>query len=229
MVVEATIEVTRGVTTSAHSPQQRSQSLLEHAVRYAQERAWDVFPGTWLEAVDGVPRCVCGASGCAAPGAHPTSSDWAGEATGSANTARRMWTSEPRASVLLPTGRAFDALEVSEAVGCFALARLERMEQSLGPVTFTPDGRMHFFVLPGATAKVPDTVRRLGWSPTSIDLSARGEGDWVAAPPSRLGTRGSVQWARQPTAANRWLPDATELVPALAYACGREAAASRER
>ncbi|MGW7658640.1 bifunctional DNA primase/polymerase, partial [Streptomyces tendae] len=25
-----------------------------------------------------------------------------------------------------------------------------------------------------------------------------------------------------PTAANRWLPDAEELVSALAYACGRE-------
>lgn len=224
-----TIEVTPGITTSAHIPHQRSAPLLEHAVRYAQERAWDVFPGTWLEAVDGHPRCVCGASGCAAPGAHPTSADWAGEATGSATTARRMWSDEPRASVLLPTGRAFDAIEVSEAAGCLALARLERMGQPLGPVTCTPDGRMHFFVLPGAAAKVPDAVRRLGLSPSAVDLCARGEGDWVAAPPSRLGARGCVQWAREPTAANRWLPDAGELVPSLAYACGREAVAARER
>ncbi|MDX6329347.1 MAG: hypothetical protein QOI83_1730, partial [Streptomycetaceae bacterium] len=38
-----------------------------------------------------------------------------------------------------------------------------------------------------------------------------------------------VQWARQPTALNRWLPDAEELLSPLAYACGREAAAVRSR
>jgi len=31
-----------------------------------------------------------------------------------------------------------------------------------------------------------------------------------------------VQWARRPTPANRWLPDAEELISALAYACGRD-------
>ncbi|WP_326808233.1 bifunctional DNA primase/polymerase [Streptomyces sp. NBC_01186] len=224
MVVEETIGVTTGVTTTARIPSQRSEPPLEHAVRYAQERAWDVFPGTWLEAVEGVPRCVCGQPECPAPGAHPAHAGWARDVTGSATTARGLWRKEPRASVLLPTGRAFDALEVSEEAGCLALARMERMEQALGPVTCTPDGRMLFFVLPGAAAKAPDALRRLGWSPRTLDLRAKGEGDWVAAPPSRLGTRGSVQWAREPTAANRWLPDAEELMPTLAYACGREAA-----
>ncbi|NGO73033.1 bifunctional DNA primase/polymerase [Streptomyces boncukensis] len=221
MNVDTTIGVTAGVTTSTYIPRQRTEPPLEHAVRYTEERHWDVFPGTWLEAVDGVPRCACGAADCGAPGAHPLRSGWSREATGSATTARRLWSQEPRASVLLPTGRTFDALDVPESAGCLALARLERMELSLGPVTCVPDGRMLFFVLPGATAKVPDLVRRLGWSPSALDLTARGEGDWVAAPPTRLGTRGSVQWARRPTAANRWLPDAEEVVPTLAYACSR--------
>ncbi|MFG3259297.1 bifunctional DNA primase/polymerase [Streptomyces sp. NPDC048172] len=219
--MDKTIGVTTGVTTTTRIPRQRSEPLLEHAVRYAEERHWDVFPGTWLEAVDGMPRCTCGEARCHAPGAHPVRSSWSGEATGSAATARRMWTKEPRASVLLPTGRTFDAIEVPETAGCLALARLERMELTLGPVICAPDGRMLFFVLPGATAKATDLVRKLGWSPSTLDLRARGEGDWVAAPPTRLGTRGSVQWARQPTAANRWLPDAEEIVPTLAYACSR--------
>jgi hypothetical protein len=60
---------------------------------------------------------------------------------------------------------------------------------------------MRFFVLPGAAAKVPELVRRLGWSPVSLDLA--------------------VQWARRPTPANRWLPDVEELISAVAYACGR--------
>lgn len=136
---------------------------------------------------------------------------------------------DPEASILLPTGRTFDALDVPDSAGFLALARLERMERTLGPVALTPDHRMLFFVLPGAGAKVPDLVRKLGWSPASIDLVARGEGEYVAAPPTRFGGRGSVQWARRPTPANRWLPDTEELIAALAYACGREAAADRDR
>ncbi|WP_173870879.1 bifunctional DNA primase/polymerase [Streptomyces albus] len=233
MVVEETITRTSEAATHPRVPGRRTASPgaspLEHAVRYTQERAWDVFPGTWLETVHGVPRCSCGDAACPAPGAHPARARWADETTGSATTARRLWTTEPRAAVLLPTGRAFDALEVSEAVGCLALARLERMEQPLGPVTSTPDGRMLFFVLPGATAVLPHALRRLGWSPGALDLLARGEGDWVAAPPTRVGARGPVQWAREPNAANRWLPDAGEVLPTLAYACGREGAAAGAR
>lgn len=44
-------------TEAAQIPQQRGTSLLETAVRYAEERHWDVFPGTWLVPGDGVQRC----------------------------------------------------------------------------------------------------------------------------------------------------------------------------
>ncbi|MFE7973631.1 bifunctional DNA primase/polymerase [Streptomyces shenzhenensis] len=207
---------------AAHIPKQRGESLLETAVRYAEERHWDVFPGTWLEAAGGKQRCSCGNAMCAAPGAHPGRADWAAQATGSAAVARRMWHKQPKASILLPTGRTFDALSVSESAGFLALARMERMELTLGPVTLTPDRRMNFFVLPGAAQKLPDLVPRLGWSVGSLDLVVLGEGAWVAAPPTRFGSRGAVQWACRPTAANRWLPDVEELISALAYACGRD-------
>jgi hypothetical protein len=65
-------------------------------------------------------------------------------------------------------------------------------------------------------------VRKLGWMPSSLSLVALGEGAYVAAPPTRYGSRGAVQWARRPTSANRWLPDAEELISPLAYACGRD-------
>ncbi|KFG74523.1 bifunctional DNA primase/polymerase [Streptomyces mutabilis] len=209
-------------TEAAQIPQQRGASLLETAVRYAEERHWDVVPGTWLEAADGVQRCSCGDPACAAPGVHPASGDWATRATGSATVARRLWQEHPAASILLPTGRTFDAIDVPETAGFLALARMKRMELTLGPVTLTPDRRMRFFVLPGAAAKVPELVRKLGWSPRLLDLTALGEGAYVAAPPTRYGTRGAVQWACRPTAANRWLPDVEELVSPLAYACGRD-------
>ncbi|MFC8277785.1 bifunctional DNA primase/polymerase [Streptomyces sp. NPDC057271] len=223
------MEETIGVTEAAQIPKQRGEQLLDSAVRYAEERHWDVFPGTWLEAVEGRERCSCGAEACASPGAHPARPDWSTQATGSAVGARRMWSKQPKASILLPTGRTFDAIEVPESAGFLALARMERMELTLGPVTCTPERRMFFFVLPGAAAKVPDLVRKLGWAPASIDLTTRGEGYYVAAPPTRVGGHGAVQWARRPTPANRWLPDAEELISALAYACGREAAAERAR
>ncbi|WP_176710069.1 bifunctional DNA primase/polymerase [Streptomyces sp. Wb2n-11] len=223
------MEETIGVTDAAQIPHQRGDQLLDSAVRYAEERHWDVFPGTWLEADEGVERCSCGVPSCASPGAHPATADWAAQATGSATAARRLWSKQPRASILLPTGRSFDALDVPESAGFLALARMERMGLTLGPVTCTPDRRMLFFVLPGAGAKVPDLVRKLGWAPTAIDLTTRGEGDYVAAPPTRLGGMGAVQWARRPTPANRWLPDVEELISPLAYSCGREAAAARTR
>lgn len=181
-----------------------------------------MVPGTWLDMVDGVPRCSCGERACTAPGAHPASTRWAGEATGSATVARRLWAENPRASVLLPTGRTFDVVDVPESAGCLALARMERWQLSLGPIASSPEGRMLFFVLPGAAAKVPDLVRRLGWAPAALDLRTRGEGSWMAAPPTRVGTKGQVRWARHPTSVSRWLPDVETLLPPLAYACGRE-------
>ncbi|WP_406861547.1 bifunctional DNA primase/polymerase [Streptomyces sp. HUAS MG47] len=223
------MEETIGVTEAAQIPKQRGEQLLDSAVRYAEERHWDVFAGTWLEPVEGAERCSCGDAGCPMPGAHAARPDWATQATGSAVAARRIWGKQPRASILLPTGRTFDVLDVPESAGFLALARMERMDLTLGPVTCTPDRRMMFFVLPGAAAKAPDLIRKLGWVPSSLDLIARGEGHYVAAPPTRVGGQGAVQWARRPTHSNRWLPDVEELISPVAYACGREAAAARAR
>ncbi|GAA3821914.1 bifunctional DNA primase/polymerase [Streptomyces chiangmaiensis] len=216
------VEETIAGPEAAPIPQQRGDSLLEAAVRYAEERHWDVFPGTWLEAVDGVQRCSCGQAACPVPGAHPAREGWATQATGSAAVVHRLWAEQPTASILLPTGRTFDAIDVPETAGFLALARMERMELSLGPVALTPDRRMWFFVLPGAAAKVPDLVRNRGWTLDSLDLVTLGEGSYVAAPPTRYASRGAVQWVCRPTDANRWLPDAEELISPLAYACGQD-------
>ncbi|MFG2513247.1 bifunctional DNA primase/polymerase [Streptomyces sp. NPDC048584] len=216
------VEETIAGADAVQIPKQRGESLLDTAVRYAEDRHWDVFPGTWLESVDGTQRCSCGDAACPVPGAHPAGPDWATQATGSATVARRLWERQPAASVLLPTGRTFDAVSVSETAGFLALARMERLGLRLGPVTVSPDRRMEFFVLPGASAKVPGLLRGLGWSVASLDLTVRGEGDFVAGPPTRVGGRGAVQWACRPTAENRWLPDVGELVSPLAYACGRD-------
>ena len=210
--------------TSQHdSVQQTRMTLLETAVRYAEERHWDVCPGAWIREEEGKePRCSCDAPSCARPGAHPLEDDWEGQASGNAAVVRRMWEEFPQAAIVLPTGRAFDVIDVPEVAGCLALARLDRMGVELGPVAGTPDRRLLFFVLPGAAAKVPEMLRGMGWAPSSLDLITRGEGDYILAPPSKVGTAGAMLWARPPTQLNRWLPETEQLLGALAYACARE-------
>ncbi|MGW3498846.1 bifunctional DNA primase/polymerase [Streptomyces sp. NPDC001020] len=216
------MEETIAGPATAHIPKRRGDSIPEAAVRYVEERHWDVFPGTWLEVADGTQHCSCGEPACPAPGAHPAHGDWATQATGSATVARGLWSERPTASILLPVGRTFDAIDVPETAGLLALARMERMGLTLGPVILAPDRRMQFFVLPGAAAKVPHLLRQLGWPPSSLDLVALGEGTYVAAPPTRYGSRGAAQWVCRPTSENRWLPDAEALISSLAYACARD-------
>ncbi|WP_380285796.1 bifunctional DNA primase/polymerase [Kitasatospora purpeofusca] len=209
--------------------------LLTGAVGYAETRHWEVTPGTWLVDGDGPVRCSCGEPRCALPGAHPIDTDWTRRASAGPDAVRRWWTEHPEASILLPTGRSFDVLDVPEVAGCLALARMERMGLQLGPVAAVPTApgrsgrRLHFLVLPGVAARVPGMLRKLGSPPGRLDLVARGEGDWTVAPPSRVGPSGFAQWARSPTALNRWLPDAAELISPLAYACGRDAPSSATR
>ena len=133
-------------------------------------------------------RCSCGDAACAAPGAHPARPDWAAQATGSATVAGGCGSSSRPPRSCCPPGGRSTRLDVPETAGFLALARMERMGLTLGPVTLTPDRRMEFFVLPGAAAKVPELVRRLGWSLASLDLTVRGEGDYVAgaAHPGRV-------------------------------------------
>ncbi|WP_245833859.1 bifunctional DNA primase/polymerase [Streptomyces aidingensis] len=213
------------MTSRVGIPQQgsahRGGDPAEHAAHYAAERHWEVLPGAWLEQHTGVLRCSCADEHCDAPGAHPLTPVWETQVAGSATAARALWAARPRASVLLPTGRSFDVLEVPEHAGCLALARMERMGISLGPVSATPTGRMMFFVLAGSAARTPVLLRRSGWAAGRLDLTAHGEGGYIPAPPTRMGPRGLVQWVRRPTVANRWLPDAEELVPPLAYGCGQ--------
>jgi hypothetical protein len=135
------VEETMGVTEAAPIPKQRGEQLLDHAVRYAEERHWDVFPGTWLETEEGRELCSCGVADCPLPGAHPVRDDWAAQATGSAVQVRRTWQRQPGASILLPTGRTFDAIDVPETAGFLALARMERMELTLGPSCSPGPGR----------------------------------------------------------------------------------------
>jgi len=194
--------------------------LLEAALEYIEERHWDVVLGTSVQRADGGWSCSCGDRMCAALGAHPAMRDWQKKISGQPSRAHEWWTANPQGSIILPTGRAFDVLECSEQAGLLALARLERSGANPGPVAATPTRRLYFFVLPNSRTKVAKALATLGWGRTVLDLACRSAGDYIVAPPSRMGIRGQVQWVRGPADSARWLPDPEEVLAPLAYACG---------
>jgi hypothetical protein len=183
---------------------------------------WDVVPGARTAG----GACSCGRHGCPAPGAHPL--DFAPEVPAGATLgeASEAWAQFPGAALMLPVGRRFDVIEVAEAAGVRALARLERMGLPLGPVTATPQGRAHFFVAPGAAAGLSGLLYRMGWDdPSALDLRGLGPGTYVTAPPSDRGGLGPVRWLRPPALDSATKPpEARLLLGTLAYVAHRSRA-----
>jgi hypothetical protein len=193
-----------------------SQAAAEYTGRWGWAVATgDPATGASAGGATAPTRCPCGAHRCAAPGLHPV--------PGTGSRARAVGA---EGSVLFPTGRAFDVLDVPEQAGLQALVRLERMGTQVGPVLAPPTGRLQFLVAAGTARRLPDLLYRMGWDDAALDLACHGEGGYVAAPPTVLGGLGPVRWLRRPTRDNAGCPpEARLLLGTLAYACHR----SRER
>ncbi|MFG1955485.1 bifunctional DNA primase/polymerase [Micromonospora sp. NPDC048830] len=176
------------------SPLERVR-LRRVAVRYAVH-GWEVTPGACLAR----SRFVCGRAGCPTVGCHPALEDW--EHVASADPARvaTWWRSRPH-GVLLPTGRAFDVLEVSAHLGRQALDTVGTHPAGdgvRGPVVVTPTGRWMFLVRPGDPLR-PELEH-------CFHVVRHGVGSWIPAPPTRL-PEGAVRWAVAPEQARWRLPD----------------------
>jgi hypothetical protein len=214
-----TIGGTRGMREIRPGARRRGRSSECTAVaEFTGLWGWDVVPGA--RAAAGV--CSCGKADCPAPGAHPLDFAPVIPAGATLDEVSDTWGEFPGAAVMLEVGRAFDVIEVAEAAGRRALARLERMGLPLGPVTASPDGRAHFFVAPGAAAELPRLLYRMGWDDASLDLHGLGPGTYVTAPPSDRGGLGPVRWLRPPAldSATR-PPQARLLLGTLAYVAHR--------
>src|SRR5882757_8034914 len=174
----ARVAALSGVRTGARRRTHAAVRL--NVAEYAGLCGWAVVPGARVARPGGA--CSCGSAGCTEPGAHPL--EFAGEIPAGATLeeSSEAWAQVPGAAVLLPVGRSFDVIEVSEHAGRRALVRLER----LGPVLLTPTGRAQFFVAPGAAAELPQLLYRMGWDDAQLDLRCLGSGDHVTAPPSDL-------------------------------------------
>ncbi|MDH6113005.1 hypothetical protein P3T36_006098 [Kitasatospora sp. MAP12-15] len=200
------------------------------AAEYAGHWGWTVALGTAPRGA-GTTRCTCARPHCAAPGLHQGRGATPRELPpgAAAHEVRALWGAGAEATVLLPAGRAFDVLDVPEPAGLRALVRLERMGTQVGPVLAVPTGRLLFFVTRGTAPLLPDLLYRMGWDDAALDLVCHGEGSYVAAPPTVLGTLGPVRWLRRPCRESATRPpEARLLLGTLAYAChrGRERVAA---
>src|SRR5919205_448185 len=116
--------------------------LKDAALKYA-ERQWAVLPGHYWEGLG----CSCGEPDCDRPGTHPVIRYWP-NASDDADTIRTWWKRQPY-SIILPTGRHFDVLDLPRRPGTEALLRLEILGHQLGPVARTGTGRILVWVRAG--------------------------------------------------------------------------------
>lgn len=172
------------------------------ATRYAT-RGWDVVPGAFFIGA----RFRCDDPGCPTVGCHPASGLWQEMATHDLALVEAWWRHTPYA-VLLPTGRAFDVIEVPAYLGMSA-SRLR--SRPPGPIAVAASGRWMFFVRRGDGLR-PELASRL-------DIVLHGRGSWVPAPPTREPI-GRSRWEVSPVAVGWRVPRSYVVQELLVRALG---------
>lgn len=159
---------------------------LRHAAQSFAHKGWAVTPGGYFNG----HRMACDLPTCWATSCHPLLTEWEAPI---AIPLSGWWHDKPH-SVLLPTGRAFDAIEVPALVGSC-------VRGTGGPVIITPNGHWIFLVSPGAQLRTELAERS--------DIVHHGAGSWVPAPPTVL-PEGTVRWHLSPRQVGWHLPGAPE-------------------
>jgi hypothetical protein len=171
--------------------------LRKAAARYAAH-GWPVRPGAYLSTGPAAARRFdCGTPGCHTVACHPSPLPL----TCDPSTASALWKEHPY-TVLLPTGYAFDVLEVPGVLGRAALLGFAAAR---GPVAVAPGDRWMFVVRPGHGV-LAELAAHAG-------VLLHGQGSWVPAPPSRQ-FGGRVRWELPPEA-HDWKPAEPYAVQAL--------------
>lgn len=151
----------------------RPPRLLDAALHYATRYGWPVFP---LRA--GQKR--------------PATRNGFKDATTDPDRIRSWWTRHPNHNVGLPTGLAFDVIDIDTPIQPASLAALHAASKLRvhGHVA-TSSGGIHYYVTPTGRG---NTARSM----PGVDY--RGLGGYVVAPPSTLGTVGRAwSWVHRPS------------------------------
>ena len=164
---------------------------VDAALGYAA-RGVPVFPcfGPGMDRDDEfvISSCSCGDQGCARPGKHPLTRRGFGDATVDPQRITRWWGRWPHANIGIPTGIAFDVLDVDGRQGSANLLDFARGRGLPlgGPAVATGRGYHLLYSPTGAGCRV-------GLAP---GLDWRGAGGYVIAPPSRHHSGARYTWLR---------------------------------
>jgi hypothetical protein len=181
-----------------------TRSRLRHAALRLAAHGWPVTPGACLRA----QRFDCGRPGCPTTSCHPALEGWEAAASRDRVRVSGWWRYAPH-SLLLPTGLAFDVLEVAAPLAARAVRAPGWCGPVCGPIATLPGGRWMFLVRPGQQL-LPELACRL-------EVVGHGRGSWVPAPPTRL-VDGPVRWRMPPSQVGWRLPDGYEVQRLLADA-----------
>lgn len=165
---------------------------LRHTAQTLAAHGWAVTPGAYFTG----ERMACDRPTCWATSCHPLLPDWENHTQPG-----DWWQNKPH-SVLLPTGRVFDAIDVPVLIGSAA-------EGICGPVILTPTGRWVFLVRSGSALRAELAEQ--------TDVVLHSAGSWVAAPPTVL-PEGPMRWHLSPRQVDWYLPEAHEVQSALIHA-----------
>ncbi|MGH3326766.1 MAG: bifunctional DNA primase/polymerase [Streptomycetales bacterium] len=207
--------------------QRNRTALLSAALWYSQELDWPVAPGTRVERSGWWAACSCGDPDCPAPGGHPADEWWHYQATTRSDTIQWWWSRHPDSAIILPTGHAFDVMDVPERAGRRACAYLDRVGARVGPVAMSASGRCQFLVAPGSADSTPAGLETLGSSRAELDLRCHGDGDYIAGSPLEPMSVQAGRWERPPLVDER-LPPGERILEALVDT-GRLAAPPHQR
>ena len=140
-------------------------NLRDHALHYARAN-WPVFP-------------------CKPTGAAPLTKRGFRDATTDVNQIRRWWTRHPDASIGVPTGIAFDVLDVDHNDFAEGVADLPDCTTEGGPIVRSGGGNWHLYFKPTGLG------RRIRFSNHCDWLGTDG---YVIVPPSGHESGGTYEW-----------------------------------
>jgi hypothetical protein len=163
---------------------------LRHAAQTFADQGWAVTPGGYFNG----QRMACDRATCWATSCHPLFPEWE-----TATAPVGDWWHDKPHSVLLPTGRAFDAIEVPALVG-------SSVRGTVGPVVITPPGHWIFLMSPGIPLRDELAERD--------NIVHHGPGSWIPAPPTVL-PEGPVRWHISPRQVGWQLPGSDGMQKAL--------------
>ncbi|MGH8933445.1 MAG: bifunctional DNA primase/polymerase [Egibacteraceae bacterium] len=162
--------------------------LAAAALDYA-ERGIPVFPCHWPRATANGLVCSCGDRACSRPAKHPLTPHGFHDATSRPDVIERWVARVPDANLAIPTGAAFDVLDVDGPTGrsaIRALAARHGLDLTAAPVVRTGSGWHVLFAPTGESSRV-GILPGVDW---------RGAGGYVIAPPSRHITGHVYSWTR---------------------------------